>query len=155
MILLNNSSHPPFRALLTERPWGYYGLYSDNEPCTCKILYIKKNEMLSLQYHFNRDQFYMSLDPGFTVQYSNRPLPEDILNNPDDNSRIAAMNDFLQKYLITCEVKEGDMFGFHRGVVHRASYAGDREFGRVLDIAFGENDENDIVRINDKYGRVL
>jgi hypothetical protein len=49
--------------------------------------------------------------------------------------------------------KEGDMFGFSRFIIHRALYKGDREYGRILDLAFGVNDEGDIVRVTDKYGR--
>ena len=31
-----------FKNIIVDRPWGYFGLYSDNEPCTSKILYLKK-----------------------------------------------------------------------------------------------------------------
>ena len=49
--------------------------------------------------------------------------------------------------------KSGEMFGFSIGEVHRAEYTGKQKYGRILDIAFGENDEGDITRIEDKYGR--
>ena len=153
MELQSNTSIEPFKSEIVTRPWGHYGLYSDNEKCTCKILFIKQDELLSLQYHFSRDQFYMALDDGFTVCYSNKPVPQEIVNDPDEPRRIKNLEKFLSDNIITKVIKEGEMFGFHRFVVHRAHYTGDREYGRVLDIAFGHNDEEDIVRIEDRYGR--
>ena len=153
MRLTESSCVKPFTIETVQRPWGYFGLYSNNEPCTCKILYIKKGESLSLQYHFKRDQFYMSLDDGFIVEYSSIPVPFDILNEPNDDIRIRGFSLFLEKNLLTFPADEGAMFGFHRYVVHRATYTGTRAYGRVLDLAFGVNDESDIIRLKDNYGR--
>lgn len=143
----------PFRYSIVERPWGYYGVYSDNEPCTSKVLYIKSNELLSMQYHFKRDQFYLCLDSGFIIEYSKSRVPDSILEIKDDNLRSIKLEEFLEENLIQEVANEGDMFGFHRFVIHRAYYKGNRVYGRILDIAFGNNDENDIIRIKDKYGR--
>jgi len=153
MKLYVNTNIKPFKSKIVERPWGHYGLYSDNEKCTCKILFIKKNELLSMQYHFMRDQFYMALDDGFTVEYSNKPVPQEIVNDPEEPRRFNRLEAFLKENMLTETIQEGEMFGFHRFVVHRAIYNGNKEYGRVLDIAFGHNDEEDIVRIHDKYGR--
>jgi len=143
----------PFMAHIERRPWGHYGLYSENEVCTCKILFIAKDEMLSMQYHFKRDQFYFVLDDNFIIQYSSIPVPKEILENQDEQQRFKDLELFLEDNLITHQANEGDMFGFHRQVVHRATYVGSNEYGKILDLAFGENDEDDIVRIADKYGR--
>lgn len=153
MRLFKDTMVEPFKASVEHRPWGHYGLYSDNEKCTSKILYVKKGEKLSMQYHFKRDQFYLLLDDDFIIDYSDKPVPEKILNEPDEPKRFAALEKFLKDNLITVRASDGDMFGFHRNVVHRTTYLGDRKFGRVLDMAFGENDELDIVRIEDNYGR--
>ena len=143
----------PFIAENEERPWGYYGLYSDNRKCTSKILFIKRNEMLSLQYHFKRDQFYMLLDDDFIIQYSNKPVPNKLINEKNEDWRVSGFEKFLDKNMITIKADEGAMFGFKKKIIHRAIYKGDREYGRILDLAFGINDETDIVRIKDKYGR--
>jgi len=150
----NESVSLPFKFKGEKRPWGYYDLYSHNESCTSKILFVKNNESLSLQYHFKRDQFYMVLDGIFRIDYSSKPVPEDIVNIEDDGKRIGALHVFLEANLISEIASEGDMYGFHRFVVHRATYHGPRAYGRLLDIAFGDNDELDIVRIKDNYGRV-
>lgn len=153
MKLTETTITPPFKYKGETRPWGYYDLYSHNEPCTTKLLFIKPNELLSLQYHFLRDQFYLLLDNDFTIEYSTEPISEEILKIEDDKTRIAALHDFLTTHLVSVTGKEGDMFGFKRCVVHRAQYNGSREYGRILDVAFGFNDELDIIRISDKYGR--
>jgi len=154
MKIMTDSIIPPFKSLITERPWGHYGLYSDNEICTSKILYIKKNELLSMQYHFKRDQFYLILDDNFIIEYSDKQISPYILNEPNEDIRFAEVEKFLTESMISEKANEGDMFGFSRRVVHRAKYWGEREYGRVLDIAFGENDEEDVTRLDDKYGRI-
>lgn len=135
-----------FKNLNTKRPWGYYGLYSDNEVCTTKILYVKPEQALSMQFHRKRDQLYLLIDP-FTVQYSQMPVPKKIRDNREQLRQWASEN------VVTVNGKPGDMFGFDRGVIHRLMYHGDREYGRCLDLAFGENDEEDITRVMDFYNR--
>lgn len=135
-----------FKNIIEHRPWGYFGLYADNEPCTCKILFIKSGEMLSLQLHQKRSQFYYLIDPCI-IRYSVHPVPHNLLGN------IKALKTFAAYDMITLSGQEGDLFGFKKRVIHRVGYVGPRDYGRLLDIAFGENDENDIIRIEDKYGR--
>jgi len=154
MKLEGTFSVDPFKNIIEHRPWGEYSLYSDNAPCTVKILYIKKDEMLSMQYHFMRDQFYLLLDDDFIIEYSSSEVPDTTLYEINDSKRIEGFDIFLSNNIIQTNGKNGDMFGFRRKIVHRAHYMGNKECGRILDIAFGVNDENDIVRIRDKYGRV-
>jgi len=153
MKLEKNKIIKPFSTLEVERPWGYYGLYADNVKSTTKILYIKKGEMLSLQYHFKRAQFYAILDNNFLVEYSKEQIPLDIINDENEDRKTKNFKTFLEENLITVEAGEGDMFCFKKRVIHRATYNGNREYGRFLDVAFGINDECDVIRIRDEYGR--
>ena len=41
-----------------ERPWGKFEKFCQNKNCTVKILFIKANGELSLQYHRHRDEFW-------------------------------------------------------------------------------------------------
>ena len=50
------------------------------------------------------------------------------------------------------EPETGEKIFIPRGTVHRLSAAGEREV-RILEISFGEFDEEDIVRLEDVYGR--
>ncbi len=105
------------------RPWGSFRQYAENETCTVKILRVHPNQMLSKQRHKNRDELWVVLDEGLTVELNNRIL----------------------------EPKTGDEIVIRRNVQHRLSSRG--VDGRVLEVAFGYFDEDDIVRLDDIYGR--
>jgi len=153
MKLLENIVEKPFITLIEHRPWGHYGLYADNTPSTTKILYIKQGESLSLQYHFKRDQLYVLLDDDFTIDFSSIEVPEKLINEENEDWKITQFEKFLEDTMVTTAGSAGDMFGFKRKVLHRAAYHGKRKYGRILDVAFGINDEDDIYRVQDKYGR--
>jgi len=153
MKLLENIVEKPFSTLIEHRPWGHYGLYSDNTPSTTKVLYIKQGESLSLQYHFKRDQLYVLLDDDFNIEYSKVEVPDKLINEEIEDWRVKGFEKFLKENFIKTPGSAGDMFGFKRKVLHRASYNGNRKYGRILDVAFGINDEEDIYRVSDKYGR--
>jgi oxalate decarboxylase/phosphoglucose isomerase-like protein (cupin superfamily) len=112
------------------RPWGYQWMICENEKSiTAKVIHIGKNEMLSLQRHKGRDQLYYIID-RMTIQYED-----------SDSS------------LVTVEAESGDTFYFPRGMLHRAINKTDKDFARFFEVAFGVNDESDIVRVSDKYSR--
>ena len=48
----------------------------------------------------------------------------------------------------------GEKVFIPRGTVHRLSSSAEKEV-RILEISFGEFDEEDIVRLDDVYGRVV
>jgi mannose-6-phosphate isomerase-like protein (cupin superfamily) len=128
----------------TDRPWGYFDLFVDNfeGKTTFKILHVMPGESLSLQYHFKRDQLYVILDDDFEVQYSQERAI--VPGNYEE---------FLNNNLIVQQAKSGEVFLFRKNIIHRVKYTGERIYGRIIDIAFGENDESDIRRIIDNYGR--
>jgi len=106
-----------------ERPWGRELWISDQKPSMVKILTINPGELLSLQYHHNRDEFWHVLSgDGFAVIGDSRvPL------SPG-----------------------GDHF-VPREIHHRLE--GGTSTLDLLELAFGDFDEGDIVRLEDKYGR--
>ena len=106
-----------------ERPWGGFREFVKNEAVTVKIIFVKKGEIFSLQKHHNRDEFWRVLS-----------------GNPD-----VTVGDKLM------EAKAGDEFAIPRETNHRIGARDDD--AEVLEISVGEFDENDIVRIEDKYGR--
>jgi mannose-1-phosphate guanylyltransferase/mannose-6-phosphate isomerase len=114
---------PP--SVKVDKPWGRFEQYTHNLPCTVKIITVAPGGTLSRQYHFQRDELWVVLDPGATVELGDNVL------HPDPEESI-----FIP-----------------RETVHRLSSKGDRPV-RVLEISFGEFDEEDIVRLEDVYGRV-
>ena len=112
-------------SIKVDKPWGRFEQYTHNLPCTVKIITVAPGGKLSSQYHHHRDELWVALDEGVRVQ-----LGEDAL-----------------------EPEVGEKVFIPRGTVHRLAGPGDREV-RILEISFGEFDEEDIVRLDDVYGRV-
>lgn len=112
-----------FKIFQEERPWGNFRQFTHNSLSTVKIIFIKKGEAFSLQYHNNRTEFWKILKgtPEVTIG-------ESIIYG-----------------------KLGDEFNILPKTNHRVhSVDMDTE---ILEISFGKFEENDIVRIKDKYGR--
>ena len=107
----------------TKRPWGSFTRFTNNEPSTVKILHINKGEEFSLQYHTHREEFWKIL----------KGSPEIVVGE--------------EKFY----PNEGEEFIITVGVNHRISAPKDDVM--VLEISKGEFDEDDIVRVEDKYNR--
>lgn len=105
------------------RPWGKFIQYAFNEKCTVKIIIVKKGEELSLQSHEKRRELWVAIDGGLKVE-----LDGEIF--------------FLKK---------GDFIFIDPQSKHRLSAP--YKTGRILEVSFGEFNEKDEIRYEDKYGR--
>lgn len=110
-------------SVTTKRPWGSFTRFTNNELSTVKLLFVNKGESLSLQYHNKREEFWRV-----------------ILGNPE-----ITIGDEIFKANV------GDEFNVPVLAKHRIS-APDGDV-TVLEVSKGEFDEDDIVRLEDKYGR--
>ena len=109
------------------KPWGGFEQFVLNEKVTVKILIIKAGEAFSLQKHANRSEFWKVLEGNPTIQVGNK----------------------IEDAVV------GDEFFINENELHRISVpADDNVAAKILEIAFGDFDENDITRLEDKYGRV-
>jgi mannose-6-phosphate isomerase-like protein (cupin superfamily) len=89
-----------------------------------KIITVNPGEVLSLQYHNQRNELWVPLLPGLQVTLGDRlwePEPFEEITIP-------------------------------RGTVHRAAGVGTQP-SKWMEISFGEFEEDDIVRLEDSYGR--
>ncbi len=110
-----------------EKPWGGFEQFALNEKVTVKILTIKVGEAFSLQKHSHRSEFWKVLEGTPTIQVGNKV--EDAV--------------------------AGDEFFINENELHRISVSSDDQgVAKILEIAFGDFDEADIARLEDKYGRV-
>ncbi|MEK7089370.1 MAG: phosphomannose isomerase type II C-terminal cupin domain [Patescibacteria group bacterium] len=109
--------------IIDTRPWGEFKRFTHNEPTTVKIITVNAGEELSLQFHKHRREFLKILSGTGTMQIGDKKIP----------------------------AEKGAEFFVEVGQHHRVS-AGDEPL-EFLEIAFGDFDENDIVRLEDKYGR--
>ncbi len=107
-----------------DRPWGNFERFTLNESTTVKIITVNPDEAFSLQHHEHRTEFWKIIS----------------------GSGIAIVDTKTQK------VKPGDMLTIPPQTNHRMT-AGP-EGVQFLEISFGNFDENDIIRLEDNYGRV-
>ncbi len=108
-----------------EKPWGRFEQYTHNVPSTVKIITVVPGGVLSSQYHHKRDELWVTLDAGAKVE-----LGEEVLYP-----------------------SPGEKLYIPRETVHRLSCVGERAV-RILEVSLGHFDEEDIVRLEDLYGRV-
>lgn len=107
-----------------KRPWGGFEKFTQNEISTVKILTVSPNKRLSLQYHKKRHEFWRFLDNEAEVTLDDKKI----------------------------RVTGGDEIAIPCGAVHRIQ-SFDKEVN-VLEISFGEFDEDDIIRLEDDFKRI-
>jgi mannose-6-phosphate isomerase-like protein (cupin superfamily) len=105
------------------RPWGNFERFTLNEKTTVKIITVNEGESISLQTHQNRDEFWRVIKGTGTIRIGTT-----------DN-----------------EAHEGSAYFCPRGTEHRVT--GGSGGTVFLEIAFGDFDETDIHRLEDRYGR--
>ncbi len=106
-----------------QKPWGNFRQLSLNAPTTVKIITVSPNQILSLQSHTKRTEFW----------------------------RVITGSGFVEIGDVREEVKLGDEKIIPLLSKHRMEAGPDGM--QILEIAFGEFDEEDITRYEDKYGR--
>lgn len=112
------------KTLTVKKPWGQFEQFTHNEATTVKILSVKKGEAFSLQYHNHRTEFWKIISGTPEIT-----IGESVVNG-----------------------KPGDEFEIPPKTNHRVHAINvDTE---ILEISSGDFNENDIVRIEDKYGRI-
>ena len=106
-----------------ERPWGNFERFCQNEKATVKILHVNPHEAFSLQFHHNRDEFWKVIEGTGNILIGNE----------------------------TRTGKKGDEFFIPSETKHQIKTS-DASLS-IMEISFGDFDENDIVRLEDKYKR--
>ncbi|MBI1860193.1 MAG: cupin domain-containing protein [Deltaproteobacteria bacterium] len=109
----------------TEKPWGHELLWAKTKDYVAKILFIKKGESLSLQYHKEKEET-LFLEVGDCVFEYGRS------------------QDSLEKRVM----KPGDVFHVPPGLIHRMNAVTDCRFFEVSTPQL-----SDVVRLKDSYGR--
>jgi mannose-1-phosphate guanylyltransferase/mannose-1-phosphate guanylyltransferase/mannose-6-phosphate isomerase len=107
-----------------ERPWGTFRKFTENKVSTVKIITVNPNEELSLQSHSNREEFWHVIKGDGVFEVGE----------------------------VKARLETGDEQYVPLKIKHKIIAGG--EGIEILEISFGEFDEGDIVRYEDKYGRV-
>lgn len=106
-----------------ERPWGAFEQYAHNVEVTVSLMTVQPGQRLSLQSHTSRAELWIALDTGAEVVIGEETLYP----------------------------RAGDELWIPPNTRHRLS-AMDRPV-RVLEIAYGNWQQDDIVRFDDDYAR--
>jgi len=106
-----------------QRPWGSFSQYANNQDVTVSLMTVAAGQRLSLQSHTGRAELWVILDPGATVSV------DDVDYHPD----------------------AGDEIWIPAGARHRLASTGPAV--RVLEVAFGNWQQEDITRYDDDYHR--
>lgn len=116
---------PPTRpsTARTLRPWGHFDQWVHNHPVTVSLMRVEAGKRLSLQSHSSRAELWIVLDEGAVVQVDDRTW------NPE----------------------VGDEIWIPANARHRLG--SDGRSVRVLEIAFGDWQQQDIVRYEDDFDR--
>jgi mannose-6-phosphate isomerase len=106
------------------RPWGSFKQFANNEDCTVSLMAVLPGQRLSLQSHTGRAELWIVIDDGAIVQ----------------------VGDNIKEY------KAGDEIWIRANEGHRLSCNADKPV-RVLEVAFGNWQQDDITRFSDDYNR--
>lgn len=106
-----------------KRPWGEEIWMTEKPPSMVKIITVFPGESTSLQYHHNRDEYWRILSGNGTAIVDEKEV----------------------------SLTEGTDCFVPREVKHRLR--GGTENLVLLELAYGDFDEKDIVRLEDKYNR--
>lgn len=108
-----------------EKPWGYEEILEQNQNYVVKRLFMLKDKKCSLQYHDFKDETFIVLSGKLKFYYG----------NSKDN-------------LQTKELEPGDFFHVPTKMIHRMEGIEDS-----LYLECSTNYLNDVIRIQDEYGR--
>lgn len=106
-----------------KRPWGNFKQFALNKKCTVKILEVKPKQKLSLQKHKKRIEEWHFLTDGYAKIGMTKPK----------------------------KIKAGQTIKIPKQKPHRLLAKNKKV--KVLEISYGEFDEKDEIRLEDKYGR--
>jgi mannose-6-phosphate isomerase len=106
------------------RPWGEFRQFSKNETTTVKLISVQAEKSLSLQYHNLRSEFWRVISGNPTIIVGDKII----------------------------SATPGDEFFIPAKTQHRIRTTDNAV--QILEISFGQFDEEDIVRLEDEYGRI-
>lgn len=113
------------KTLIVKRPWGKFEQFTHNEATTVKLHSINPNSSMSLQYHNHRDEFWRIISGQPILTIGEKKI----------------------------NAKPGEEFMVVKKELHQIETKDDA--AQILEIAYDNNfDEKDIIRLEDKYGRV-
>jgi mannose-1-phosphate guanylyltransferase len=122
----SNNNNDGKKKKVGERPWGWFEQFNENTPCTVKLIHVRAGSRLSLQRHNRRREFWKVIQGPVTVEIGGKEFTG----------------------------HTGSEFEIPVKTNHRLSAAKESD-GLLLEISYGHFDEDDIVRVQDDFGRAV
>lgn len=108
-----------------DRPWGWYENLKEDEEYKVKRLYVRSDQKISLQYHNQRDEHWVVVSGDGKLE----------LNEQTKNIKVG-------DYIFVPVLSEHRITGGNDGII-------------IVEVQLGKIcNEEDIVRIEDAYGRI-
>lgn len=107
-----------------QRPWGKFRSYPHDLVSSLKIITVNPGGLLSLQYHKRRSEYWVVLDAGLEITLGEK----------------------------TWQPQAGEEIFIPAGTPHRLKGLGPQP-ARVMEMWLGDSSEDDIIRLEDVYGR--
>ena len=60
--------------MIVEKPWGRVVTYALNQPSSVRVITVEPGQETSVHYHRMRDETWVVLDPGLTVEIDDRAV---------------------------------------------------------------------------------
>ena len=86
--------------MLVDKPWGKVATYSLNQPSSVRVITVEPGQETSVHYHRMRDEMWVVLDPGLTIEIGNRVVEA----QPGEEFMIPAE----ETHRIRCAATRGD-----------------------------------------------
>ena len=112
--------------MIVEKPWGKVTTYALNQTSSVRMITIEPGQETSEHYHQLRDEMWVVLDAGLTIEIGNKVV----------------------------EAQPGEEFMIPAEETHRIRCTAATR-SRILEIAYGYTTEDDTQRLEDAYGRSL
>lgn len=106
------------------KPWGNFQILYQEPTITIKILTVKAGHRLSLQTHQKRDEFWLVIEGDPSMQLGH----------------------------VLIKMESSKFYPIPKIVPHRL--IANKKDCRVLEVSYGEFDEEDVIRHEDDYGRI-
>ena len=58
--------------MIVDKPWGKVATYALNQPSSVRLITVEPSHVTSVHYHRMRDEMWVVLDPGLTIEIGNR-----------------------------------------------------------------------------------
>ena len=132
----------------SKRPWGKWeDLFHNPElPYRVKKITVNPGGKLSLQYHLKRTEVWNVVSGVGIVFVSNQPF---------DEKADKAQSEIIAKEGQTISARPGDIFKINLQHVHTVECPKDAEEPFIfIEVQHGMSSEDDIIRLEDKYGRI-